>query len=89
LVNAGATIPGSAAYVAAQSSMRFAQSSINIQTVSTEASIQTVIGSNSDSAESLVANLIASTIAAGQLAELTSVSAYVGRAARNLSNAST
>ena len=84
-----ATNLGSAAYVAAKSSISLTQSAINIQVASTEVAIQTIIASNLDSAESLIVELVASTIAAQQLADLTSASAYVGRAARNLSNAST
>lgn len=89
LANPGATTLGSAAYLAARSGISLAQSAITTQIESTEATLQAAMSSNPSSAGSLTANLMTSTIAAQQLADLTSARAYVGRAARNLSNAST
>jgi hypothetical protein len=89
LADPNATTLGSAAYAAAQSSLSLTQSAINTQIGSTEATLRTVISSNPGNAGSLITDLVTSTTAAQQLADLTSASAYVGRAARNLSNAST
>jgi hypothetical protein len=89
LANPGATTLGSAAYVAALGSIGLTQSFINTQIGSAEATLQSIISSNPDSAGSLATDLVTSTTAAQRLAGLTSANAYVGRAARNLSNAST
>ncbi len=89
MANPKATTLGSAAYVAAQSTIGLAQDNVNTQIASTEATFQAAISSNVSSAESLLAALVTSTTAAQQLAALMSATAYVGRAMRNLSNAST
>jgi hypothetical protein len=89
LANPGATTLGSAAYLAAQSGVSLAQSAITTQIGSTEATLQAAISSSPSSAGSLIANLMTSTTAAQKLANFISARAYVGRAARNLSIAST
>ncbi len=89
LANPDATTLGSAAYATARSSISLTQSTINTQIDSTEATLQTAISSDPSTPGSLITDLVTSTTAAQQLADLTSASAYVGRAARNLSNAST
>jgi hypothetical protein len=89
LADPDATTVGSAGYVAAQSSINLAQTAIDTQIRIIESAFQTAIAADTGSAGPLITNLIVSTTAAGQLADLTSAGAYVGRAARNLSNAST
>jgi hypothetical protein len=89
LIAPDATTLGSAAYVAAQSSISVTQSAVNTQIASAEATLQGIGSSTPNSAASLAADLMTSATAAQQLADLTSGSAYLSRAARNLSNAST
>jgi len=89
LADPDATTLGSAAYAAAQSGISLTQSAVNTQIGSAEATLQVISSSNPGSATFLAADLMASTTAAQQLADLTSASAYLGRAAWNLSNAST
>jgi hypothetical protein len=89
LIAPNATTLGSAAYVAAQSSVNVTQSAVNTQIGSAEATLRGTGSSNPSSAASLVTDLMTSATAAQQLADLTSASGYLGRAARNLSNAST
>jgi hypothetical protein len=89
LLDPDATILGSAGYVAARSSIDLAQTAINTRILTIEAAFPTGIASDAGSAGTLITNLVLSTISAAQLAYLTSAGAYVGRAARNLSNAST
>lgn len=84
-----ATTLGSAAYAAARSGISLTQSAIDTKIGSAEATLQVINSSNPGSAASLATDLTTSTTAAQQLADLTSASAYLGRAARNLSNAST
>jgi hypothetical protein len=84
-----ATILGSAAYAAAQSGISLTQLAINTQIGSAETALQTSISSNPSSVGSLIDAIMTSTRVAQQLADLTTASAYLGRAARNLSNAST
>ena len=89
LTNPGVTTLGSAAYVAALSRVNLIQSIIDTQIVSTEAALQGIISSRPSPAGSLATDLVTSTTAAQHLAGLTSANAYLGRVARNLSNAST
>jgi hypothetical protein len=88
LANPAATTLGSTAYVTVQLGLSVAQSAINTQIGSTETALQVAISPHSTSVESLIADLIISTTAAGQLANLTSARAYLARGARNLLNAS-
>jgi hypothetical protein len=89
VTNPDATTLGSAAYAATQSGISLMQSAINAQIVSTEITLRITMPSDPTSVGSLVTNLLTSTTAAQQLVDLTSASAYVGRAARNLLHAST
>jgi hypothetical protein len=89
LTNPDATTLGSAAYAATQYSIGGVQSAINAQISVSEAALQTAATSNLTTATALVNALLQSAIAAQQLADLTSANAYIGRAALNLSNAST
>jgi hypothetical protein len=89
LANSGAVTLGSTAYTAAQSSINLTQSAINNQIISTESALQASTLFTPSTVGSLVTDLMASTTSTQQLADLVSAKAYVGRAARNLANAST
>ena len=89
LASPKSTSLGSAAYVSAQSSISLTQAVISAKLMANEAIIQSFTTSSFSSAESLKINLAAAAIATQNLANLTTASGYVGRAARSLSNAST
>jgi hypothetical protein len=84
-----ATTLGTTAYVAVQVNIQTIQSTINSLMISAENILQTAISSDLASPGLLMESLIISTVASQQMAGLTSANAYVGRAARNLLNAST
>ena len=84
-----ATILGTAAYLAAGLQLARTTSAIDSYIEDTETILQTAMPPNGSPAESLMVGLNTSTLAAQQLACLTSANSYVGRASRNLSRAST
>ena len=88
LASPKSTSLGSAAYVSAQSSISLTQAVISAKLMANEAIIQSFTTSSFSSAKSLKINLAAAAIATQNLANLTTASGYVGRAARSLSNAS-
>jgi hypothetical protein len=85
----GATTRGTAAYMAAQSSLADAQSSINTSIDVADAALTNAGAADVNSAQAGAANLLAATDATGQLSSLVSAGTYVRRAATNLANAST
>jgi len=89
LANPDATIRGTAAYAAAGLGISSTRAIIDAQIGMSQATLQAVTAVPQSSANSLVSSIEASTMAAQQLCALTCASAYLGRAARNLSNAST
>ncbi len=88
LSNPNATNLGSAAYMAARSSIATSQSTIHTAINATEVSLLAATSSISNFPGSLLTVLATSTLAAQELASLVSANAYLGRAARNLTNAS-
>ena len=89
LAASGATTRGTAAYMAAQSSLTNAQSSINTSIDATDTVLTNAGVADVSSAQAGVANLLAATDATGRLSSLVPAGAYVRRTATNLANAST
>ena len=85
----GATTLGSAAYTAAKAAITVTQAAIANQMTLAESTMTSALLSNDNSANSIANDLLSAVIAAQQLASLTYGSSYVGRAARDLQNAST
>ena len=83
-----ATTLGAEAYTAAQLSVSAVLSSIANQIATTDNLLTTMQATLETSPEALASNLMAATGLVQQLATLVSGSGYLGRAARNLANAS-
>ncbi|HUN43483.1 MAG TPA: hypothetical protein VMU81_24575 [Acetobacteraceae bacterium] len=88
LAAADATTLGSAAYAAAQSAIVGAQSAITFKIAEAEAVVVSTVLSDETSPVSLANDVLSVTAAAQQLAGLIFGNSYVGRACRNLQNAS-
>lgn len=89
LTNPNATTRGTAAYIDAQSSITATLVAISAQIGAAEAALQALDSPATDLPDSLATDLTTSAMTAAQLANLTKASAYVGRAVKNLSSAST
>ena len=88
----GGVTYGSAAYTQAQTSLAATQDDISAGLTSAQAQLADTGGSNllgAANAAQAISSLNSATSAAGQLSALATAQAYVGRAAVNLSNAST
>jgi len=85
----GATVRGTEAYSAAQTSIVGAQTTLASSIDSANATVVECNGDSSSRAQGEVVNLLSVTDAFGQLSALTSANSYVGRTAVNLANAST
>jgi hypothetical protein len=88
-VTTGAATRGTAAYTSAQSYLIDAQSSIDASIGSAGTTLISTDLACATTAQAGTAGLLAASDAAGQLSSLTTASAYIRRAAINLSNAST
>jgi hypothetical protein len=85
----GATTSGTAAFAAARSCLASTQRILNTNLAASE---QSLLGANliaAPSADAGIAGLSQATGAAGQLSQITHARSYLGRAAVNLTNAST
>lgn len=79
---------GSAAYIAAQTTMTIAQSGIASELNMAETALTTMASLTGTSTAAYGTDFLATVAATQQLAQMVSASGYIGRAARNLSNAS-
>lgn len=85
----GATVRGTGAYSAAQTSIVGTQATLASSIDSANATVFSCNGSSGSTAQAEASNLLSVTDAFGQLSALTSANSYVGRTAVNLANAST
>jgi hypothetical protein len=85
----GATVRGTAAYTAAQSSLGDAQASIITSISAANMALVNVNLTSAVSAQDGIVGLLDATSASGQLSALTSAGSYIGRVSTNLANAST